>query len=687
MRQPLRIPQTTSRYWAFRGGLDQTSPAISIDPGRCRASTNVEVGTQGGLTVVSGYERFDGRTKPSDAVYHMLGLNISGTISVGNTITGATSGATGVVIAAPDSTSRVLTKVTGTFVSGENVTVSAVVQGVTTSANEAGAASTAALNATYTNLAADQYRADIAAVPGSGNVLGVHKYNGNVYAIRNNAGGTAAVMFKESTSGWAAVNLGRELAFTSGGVTEIVAGNTVTGAISGATAVIGRVVLTSGTWAGGNAAGFFYFASQTGTFQAENLDVGASLNLATIAGNSSAITLTASGAYEMINTNFGGSSGTLRMYGVSGVHKAFEYDGTTFAFLTTGMSVDTPDHITAFKNHLFLSFGASVQHSSIGNPLSWSVVLGASELAMGEDVTNFMLVPGGTTSGALVIYTRNATRILYGNSASDWNLVNFNPEAGGLTGTAQYIGNGLVLDDRGVVQLATSQAFGNFKDADISDRVRSFVQALRSTAIASCIVREKNQYRLFFSGGDALYTTFIGGKVAGLMPISLPNPVACVCSLEGSDGIEEVYFGSTNGMVYQMEKGTSHDGEAITWSAELAYNHFGSPRQLKQFRKVVAEVAGNAYHVFSISYSLGYGSTELPEVAATSVTPSLSGTNWDSGNWDTVYWDGLTLTPSESDLDGVAENISLIFSGSSDEFEPITLNGAIVDYTTRRPLR
>lgn len=683
----LPIPQTVSRYWAFRGGLDQTSPTISIDPGRCRASINVEVGTQGGLTTVSGYERFDGRSKPSDAVYHMLSLTISGTISVGNTITGATSGATGVVIAAPDATTRVLTKVTGTFVSGENVTVSAVVQGVTTSANEAGAASTAALNATYTNLAADQYRNDIAAPSGSGNVLGIHKYNGNVYAVRNNAGGTAAVLYKESTSGWTAVNLGRELAFTSGGTTEIVAGNTITGAISGATAVVGRVVLTSGSWGAGTAAGFFYFSSQTGTFQAENLDVGASLNLATIAGNSSAITLSPSGRYEFINHNFGGSSGTLRMYGVSGVHKAFEYDGTTFAFITTGMSSDAPEHLAAFKNHLFLSFGASVQHSSIGNPLSWSVVLGASELAMGEDVTNFLLAPGGTTSGALAIYTRNTTKILYGTSSTDWNLVNFNDEAGALEWTAQYIGQGIVLDDRGVSQLSTSQVFGNFKEADISDRVSSFIQALRSTANASCIVREKNQYRLFFSGGDALYVTFINGKVAGLMPVSLPNPVTCTCSLEGSDGVEEIYFGSSNGMVYQMERGTSLDGEPITWSAELAYNHFGSPRQLKQFRKVVVEVSGNSYHAFSISYSLGYGSTDLPEVTAISVTPNLTSPAWDSGNWDTAYWDGNTLTPSESDLDGVAENISLIFSGSSDEYEPIILNGAIVDYTARRILR
>lgn len=685
MMRRLPILETISKYWAFRGGLDQTSPSISIDPSRCRASSNVEVGTQGGLTRIQGYERFDGRAKPSDGIYHILSINLTGTIAVGNTVSGATSGATGVVIAAPSSTSRILTKVVGAFTSGENIQVSAVTQATATANSQSGGASTMALDATYTNLAADEYRNSIAALTGSGNVLGVWKYNGNVYAIRNNAGGTAAVMFKESATGWATVNLGRELAFTNG-QTQLVDGATITGAISGATAVIGRIQVTSGALGSGTGAGNIYFASQTGTFQAEAINVGG-VARGTIAGNSTANTLTASGRYEFVNHNFGGASGALKMYGVSGVHKGFEYDGTTFAFISTGMTTDTPKHVTVFKNHLFFAFNASVQHSAIGNPVSWSVVLGAAELAMGENVTNFLIAPGGTSSGALVIYTRNTTKILYGNSSSDWNLVTFNPDAGALEWTGQYIGQGVVLDDRGVTLLSTSQAFGNFKDADISDRVRPFIQALRSTANASCVVREKNQYRLFFSGGDALYVTFIGGKLAGCMPISLTNAVTCICSLEGSDGVEEIYFGSTNGMVYQMDKGTSHDGSAIDWSAELAYNHFGSPRQLKQFRKAVVEVSGSGYHVFTMSYQLGYGTTDLPSPADTSVTTNLDDANWDDGNWDSMFWDGQTLTPSESDLDGVAENISLIFSGSSDEFQPITLNGAICDFAARRQLR
>ena len=48
-------------------------------------------------------------------------------------------------------------------------------------------------------------RADIDAVPGSGSILGVWMYKGVVYVFRNNVGGTAALMYKSTSSGWSLV--------------------------------------------------------------------------------------------------------------------------------------------------------------------------------------------------------------------------------------------------------------------------------------------------------------------------------------------------------------------------------------------------------------------------------------------------------------------------------------------------
>ncbi|MCV0395473.1 MAG: hypothetical protein K5872_22255 [Rhizobiaceae bacterium] len=73
--------------------------------------------------------------------------------------------------------------------------------------------------------------------------------------------------------------------FSSGGTTEIVAGDKIVGATSGAQAWVREVLEYSGTWAGGDAAGFFVVDMISGTFQSENVDVGSDTNLATVTAN------------------------------------------------------------------------------------------------------------------------------------------------------------------------------------------------------------------------------------------------------------------------------------------------------------------------------------------------------------------------------------------------------------------
>src|SRR5690606_27464973 len=146
---------------------------------------------------------------PSSATYTVLPAEITGTVAVGNTVTGDTSTATGKVIAIEDE-AIIVTQVSGTFVDGEDLTVSAVVQATMTGDPVTGGASTPQLNATYLNLAADVYRALIQAVPGEGPVRGVCRFNGVLYAWRDNVGATAMAIHKSTGSGWSAITLGRE---------------------------------------------------------------------------------------------------------------------------------------------------------------------------------------------------------------------------------------------------------------------------------------------------------------------------------------------------------------------------------------------------------------------------------------------------------------------------------------------
>jgi hypothetical protein len=667
-------------YTKFSGGLDVTTPPLDMPAGRCRDSNNVYQGPNGGYVTGTPYERFDGQTAPSSATYAILAVTITGTVVVGDILTDDATTSFGTVIALTD-TEAILTKVTGTFSTG-NIKVLGSVVGTCVGEQVVEGASTRKLNATYMNLAADEYRGDITAVTGSGDLTGIWYYDGTWYGFRNNAGGTASAMYKSSASGWVLVDLGRELAFTSGGgAYQVKEGDTIEGETGGATAVVTRVIVRSGTLVAGDAVGTLTFASQTGTFQAETIKVGANLDVATIAGDSSALAFdNPNGTFRFINANFTGVSSTRRVYGVDGVNRAFEFDGTVFAPIYTGMTTDTPSHVYEHKYHLFLSFDSSSQHSAPGEPYQWSLVVGADELGLGDQVTGYISMPGGETSATLAMFTRNSIAMLYGNSVADWNLVHYKKEAGAIEGSAQLIGNTFMLDDRGIVKLSTSQAYGNFSDATESQLIQPWLATKKTILNTSCVVRDMNQYWLFFSDKTALCCTVDNGEIVASMPMSFPHEITCACSTEDTSGNEVVMLGSSEGYVYQLYKGTSFDGEPLEWYLSLAYDFFKSPTVNKRFRKSTFEVSGTGYAEFNFSYELSYGSTDVAQPSITKSAVSLSPEYWDSFTWDNFIWDGASLLPSGIRMTGSGTNMSIQLSGNCDCNTPLKFSGALVQY-------
>lgn len=668
------------------GGLDQVTPTLSLPPGVARRAANFECSITGGYTRIAGYERYDGRPNPSDATYTVLTCTITGTVAVGNTVTGATSAATGKVIAR-NGNDVVITRQTGTFQVGENITVSAVVQGSV--AAIAGTVADGLTDATYRALAADEYRTSIQAVPGSGSVLGVCYYKGVVYAWRNNAGGTAAVLYKSTSTGWSAVPLGWELGFDTGTGTAIAEGDTITGVTSGATGVVARVVQETGaTWVGST--GRLILSSTTGTFVAtEHLNVSGTKR-AHATGAATAITLQPGGHVETVIGNFGGGTQNYRVYGCDGKNRAFEFDGTVYVPINTTMTVDTPEHVAVHKQYLFLSFKASLQFSAVADPYVWSPLSGAGELAMNADITNLVVLPGNQASGALAVYTRNETSVLYGNAdsgADAFALTTFNSGTGALAHTAQNMDQVYALDDRGVMSLGTSLNFGNFEPASLTMQIRPFIQVRRNLATASVTNREKGQYRLFFSDATALYMTILNGKVLGSMPVQFAHAVTCVCEGEQPDGTSTSFFGSTNGFVYRLDAGTSFDGAPIPANFNLVYNSTRSPRLLKRYRKASVEMTGDSYAEIAFGYDLGYRSIALSQPNDVEYENDLRSSYWDEMVWDNFVFDGSDITPSEILVEGTAENMGIRISSNSAILQPFTVNSIIVHYTVRRGLR
>lgn len=680
--KPMDMPRVMYEMIALKGGLDLVTPTLSLKPGVARNALNFECNTTGGYTRIGGYERFDGRTSPSSASYTVLSVTMSDVVTIGATINGQTSGKTGVLIATPTG-QLVLTAVTGPFTNGENLRVGAAVVAVCNST--LGQAGSAALFAAYSALAANSYRAAITKPTGSGPVRGVVQYDNAVYAFRNNVGGTAVDVWKSSTGGWVAVPLYKTVSFTAGGAATPVDGEVLTqGAV---TATVKRVCMKSGAWTG-TAAGAFVITTPSGgggnfAAGAATLSGGATV---TLSGVQTAIALAPNGHFEFVSGNFGG---TTRIYGCDSINKAFEFDGDILAPISTGMASDSPKHIAVFKNSLILSFVASLQVSGIGAPFAWTAILGAAEISAGERITNLLVLPGSQSGGALLVQTRNNTLILYGSSAADFKLVTYNNGVGALDYTAANLAGVYSLDDRGVMGLNATLAYGNFEQASLSVNIRPFITTNRSFAQACCCNRETSQYRLFFSSGYGLYTTIVNDKFIGAMPVYFPDPVFCVWEGEDSSGNEVTYVGSTAGYVYQLDVGTSFDGTAIASTITLNYDAVRGPRIKKRFRKASAEIAGPTYAPLSVSYSLGYGRADVAPQAIASYASNFSIAQFDSGLlWDNgLVWDGVSLLNSEIELTGSAENIAMTFANNTDYTGKFTINSLTIHYTPRRGMR
>lgn len=683
----MKMPAVNYDVITVNGGWDTQTPTLALPSGVVRDCSNFEIATTGGASRVGGYERFDGRVKPSDALYTIVQVaSFTNTPTTGQTLSGTSGGAHGGVVIAVGTNYVAVTKKTGTltFVVGETVTVGATTIGVVVATT---VSISIALDAQYLNLAADQYRADILVVPGSGSVLGVTMFNDIVYAFRANAGATAVDMYKSSSSGWAQVAFEHELSFSNAN-TSVGDGDTLTqGAV---TATIRRVLVQTGTLASGVNTGRLVISAPSGGNFAAGAATSTGGGTLTLSAVQTAITMAigANQKFEFDKGNFFAQASGVRLYGCDNVNRCFEFDGTYFIPIATGTTPDAPRHIVIFKNHLHAQISSSSLNSGINTPYNWSSTAGGGEKGLGDTLSGYKVVTGSTSTGSLMIGGKNNIFMLYGTSASDWNYVTYAPNVGIIDYTAQSLGDTYFYGSQGVVSLQASQVFGNFEQAALTNNIKTFITQKRTLVAYSSLSRERSQYRLFFTDGYALYLTIVNGKFLGAMQMQFADAFNCASNGELTSGEEVLYVGGkNNGYVYQLDKGTSFDGASIDARLVFNFNTAKSPRTLKRWRKASVEMQGTAYAEIQFGYTLGYGSTHEIQPSATTHTSSFSGSNWDSFTWDAFYWDGQTLSPTEVDMVGTGENVQITITSTYDYLKPFNINSFILHYSARRGMR
>lgn len=664
---------------ALGGGLDIISGPYSVKPGVLRFAINYEALVTGGYERARGYERFDGRARPSDATYAVAvpATTFSGLV-VGDTVTGATSGVTGKLMYISAAGWIALTRMTGAFTVGENLQVGGITKGVYSSdiASIDGFVDNAVLA-----LCADEYRASIAKPAGSGPIRGVAILGADVFAWRDNAGGTACNIWKASATGWQAVTLFHEVSFTAGSA-AYAEGATITQ--GGNSATVKRVVLETGDWGAGTAAGRLIITAPAPAAFAAGAAAGG--GACTLSGANAAITLLPGGRVETDAHNFGGAVTTRRLYGCDGVNREFEFDGTVYVPISTGMSARRASYVKCHKSYLWFAFGSSLQKSAVGSPYQWSAVLGAAELAAGDTITGLLSVGGSEAQAAMMVFCLNSALVLYGSDTASFKLTPLSDEAGASAWSVQDMGRPMVHDVPGFRAYSPTQSYGNFSWELASRAIEPL--ARQKTPVCSVFSKSLGRYRCFFADGTAVSAT-PWGKGFAWMPLSLPIKPVVATSAEVS-GVTRTFYGTEDGWVVEADVGRSFDGAAITHAFKLSQLHQKSPLVIKQYRAIEAECLGNS--AFSLSMGAEFLTADPDAQQDYSVEfeqLALYGNAlvWSGSSWGQAQWGAGELSRKRARIPGQGVAISPIFGGSSASELHHQITSLFIHYTGRRIAR
>lgn len=703
MERPLpnKLPQVKAKFFPLSGGLDMVTPAITMPAGRTFDCINYEPEISGGYRRVDGYERYDGRSSPTDdAVYSAVSVVKLNTVQLNVTLTGETSGASGTCVGVFDKEDYSVIVISGVDPATDNFVADEFLRmndgtRVARAIADSGSASDPSDDADYQLLAANDVRGAIQPLPGTGPIRGIFTLNDKVHAFRDTGTGTMN-LYRADPGGWIQILLGKEIQFANG-TAEIKPGDVITNQSGTVTAVAAVVLTRAGTWGVASPQAKGTIVLSFNSLQGGNFAAGQQLYVAGVARcvASTAVTdITLNGGatqkMELIKHAFGNAVGNQVIYGCDGNNLAFEYNGTNFIPIRTrDTGVDFPNHVAAHMNFLFLAFGTNLQWSVVNEPYTWDGALGAGEAVAGDAITGMLPLVGGNQDPAMSVFTKTTVSMFYGSSSSSFRLQNTVIDIGYSSNTIQPIsGSAFGLTARGLQTLKNTQAFGDFNFSSISELVHPLVSRLRGYEQCSVVLKDKNQYRVYYGDqfGTVVSVGLTGENVTGIMPLQYGKIVRCIWSDTFSNGLERTFFGSDDGYIYEDNKGTSFDGAEIESWVRLPFNHVGSPTLKKRWRRAVIEAKVDKFCKVNFSYDLGYGN---PDVLPAPAYPDASlvggsGGYWDQFYWEQFHWDAQVVASPSVTIEGSEKNISLLFYSNRAQDSSHTLQGITLLYSERR---
>lgn len=402
------------------------------------------------------------------------------------------------------------------------------------------------------------------------------------------------------------------------------------------------------------------------------------------------------GRYRAAKYNF--ASPTIMMVDGSNHPHRYQPDGDGYTSVTaapTGASC-----IAEFRQHIFLGVGTSLFFSQPTDDTGWSALLGAGEINVGQDIVNIY-----PFRDELYIFCKDQIHKLTGDSYLNFQLIPVTKNIGcSAPDSIQEIGGNLIfLGPDGLRPIAATDRNNDVELSSISraiqQKITNLVDQYGASAVASVVVREKSQYRIWASNSAVLPEDAFG--ILGGLRRKEDNSVAyewfemkgfqMACADSGYIGDEEyVVHGDFYGNVYRQEVGygiySGNNPFGLEAVFQTPYLTFGDPTIRKTMYKIDMYVDFEDSQVGSIALNVLYDYNENGVLQPPTIT--INGTDADFFFDDNAYFDShgtrfadVAATVVKKNLIGSGRSISFKFS-SSDLNPPYTIRSFVVQYNT-----
>ena len=254
----------------------------------------------------------------------------------------------------------------------------------------------------------------------------------------------------------------------------------------------------------------------------------------------------------------------------------------------------------------------------------------------------------------------------------------------------QEIGGDLLfLAPDGLRTVAGTARIGDVELGTVSKSIQPLLTDLanniNSYVISSVVLREKSQYRLFYTD-----TSVDANQQRGIIGTLRPNgfewgetrgiEVTEIGSAFNQNGVEKYYHGSTAGYVYNHDTGNNFDGSSILARYATPNYDYGDLGTLKTLHFVKVSASAEGVVEPDVQVRFDYGNTDTPQPPnpfdlGTINPPAIFG----DGIFGTTVFGGGNNPLIRVPLQGSGHSNNFTFI-SDDTKAPYTINGLYVDF-------